>query len=116
MTLCSRTSFCVGTWRFSVLTVKSMFGLLAGTVSTNDISGPIGVAHISGASVESGFISFFSLLAMISVSLGILNLLPIPVLDGGHLDMYFIEWIKVLPLSERTQIQGQNWVFCCYSC
>lgn len=103
------------TWRFSSLTVKSLFGMLAGTVSTKNLGGPISIAQIAGASAESGFISFVSFLAMISVSLGILNLLPIPVLDGGHLAMYFIEWVKGAPLSEKPKSKGKKLVFyCCY--
>jgi regulator of sigma E protease len=96
------------TWQFSTLTVKSLFGMIAGTVSTKNLGGPISIAQIAGASAESGFITFIGFLAMISVSLGILNLLPIPVLDGGHLAMYFIEWVKGSPLSEQMQINGQK--------
>lgn len=96
------------TWLFSALTVKSLFGMIAGTVSTKNLGGPISIAQIAGASAESGFITFVGFLAMISVSLGILNLLPIPILDGGHLAMYFIEWLKGSPLSEQTQNNGQK--------
>ena len=96
------------TWQFSTLTIKSLFGMIAGTVSTKNLGGPISIAQIAGASAESGFITFVGFLAMISVSLGILNLLPIPVLDGGHLAMYFIEWVKGSPLSEQTQFNGQK--------
>jgi regulator of sigma E protease len=96
------------TWQFSVLTVKSLFGMIAGTVSTKNLGGPISIAQIAGASAESGLITFIGFLAMISVSLGILNLLPIPVLDGGHLAMYLIEWLKGSPISEQTQINGQK--------
>jgi regulator of sigma E protease len=96
------------TWQFSTLTIKSLFGMIAGTVSTKNLGGPISIAQIAGASAESGFITFVGFLAMISVSLGILNLLPIPVLDGGHLAMYFIEWVKGSPLSEQMQNNGQK--------
>ena len=99
---------CRETWQFSTLTVKSLFGMLAGTVSSKNLGGPISIAQIAGSSAESGFISFVGFLAMISVSLGVLNLLPIPVLDGGHLAMYCIEWMKGSPLSEQAQIQGQK--------
>ncbi|PCH65202.1 MAG: RIP metalloprotease RseP [Gammaproteobacteria bacterium] len=99
---------CRETWQFSALTVKSLFGMFAGTVSTKNLGGPISIAQIAGASAESGFISFVGFLAMISISLGILNLLPIPVLDGGHLAMYCIEWLKGSPVSEQAQIQGQK--------
>jgi len=96
------------TWQVSALTVKSLFGMIAGTVSIKNLGGPISIAQIAGASAESGLITFIEFLAVISVSLGILNLLPIPVLDGGHLAMYFIEWLKGSPLSEQMQINGQK--------
>lgn len=102
------TSAVVETWRFSTLTLKSLFGMVMGTVSTKNLGGPISIAQIAGSSADSGFISFVSFLAMISVSLAILNLLPIPVLDGGHLAFYAIEWFKGEPLSEQAQIQGQK--------
>jgi regulator of sigma E protease len=96
------------TWQFSMLTLKSLIGMVSGTVSTKNLGGPISIAQIAGASAENGLITFIGFLAMISVSLGILNLLPIPVLDGGHLAMYFIEWLKGSPLSEQVQLQGQK--------
>ena len=96
------------TWQFSSATVKSLFGMLTGTVSTKNIGGPISIAQYAGASADRGLISFISFLAMISISLGILNLLPIPVLDGGHLVMYMVEWIQGKPVSEQVQLQGQK--------
>ncbi len=96
------------TWDFSVATVKGIAGMLIGTVSSKNIGGPITIAQIAGASAEQGIISFIYFLAMISISLGILNLLPIPILDGGHLVMNFIEWINGKPLSEHAQVQGQK--------
>ena len=96
------------TWQFSSSTVKSLGGMLMGTVSSKNIGGPISIAQYAGASAERGLISFVSFLAMISISLGILNLLPIPVLDGGHLAMYLVEWLRGSPLSEQTQQQGQK--------
>jgi len=96
------------TWQFTGLTIKSLFGMLAGTVSTENLGGPITIALIAGSSADSGLIAFISFLAMISISLGVLNLLPIPILDGGHLALYFIEWIKGSAVSEKVQIQGQK--------
>tara|TARA_R110001583_G_scaffold177418_2_gene332634 strand:- start:134207 stop:135550 length:1344 start_codon:yes stop_codon:yes gene_type:complete len=96
------------TWQFSSSTVKSLGGMLTGTVSSKNIGGPITIAQYAGASAERGVMSFLSFLAMISISLGILNLLPIPVLDGGHLAMYIVEWLRGSPLSEQAQLQGQK--------
>ncbi|MFW5426116.1 MAG: RIP metalloprotease RseP [Methylophagaceae bacterium] len=96
------------TWDFSSSTVKGLAGMLVGTVSSKNIGGPITIAQIAGASAEQGLTAFIYFLAMISVSLGILNLLPIPILDGGHLVMNLIEWVKGKPLSENAQLQGQK--------
>ncbi len=96
------------TWSFSANTVASLWGMLRGTVSTDNLGGPISIAQFAGSSAQQGLITFISFLAMISISLGILNLLPVPILDGGHLVMYFIEWIKGSPVSESVQIQGQK--------
>lgn len=96
------------TWQFSSSTIKSIGGMLTGAVSSKNIGGPISIAQFAGASAERGIMSFISFLAMISISLGILNLLPIPVLDGGHLAMCLVEWLKGAPLSEQAQLQGQK--------
>jgi len=96
------------TWKMSALTVKSLVGMLAGDVSSKNLGGPISIAQFAGASADKGVLAFFSFLAIISISLGILNLLPIPILDGGHLLMYFFEWCRGKPLSEQMQLQGQK--------
>jgi regulator of sigma E protease len=96
------------TWTFSVTTLKSIVGMISGDVSSKNIGGPVTIAQFAGASAEQGFISFVSFLAMISISLGLLNLLPIPVLDGGHLSLYLIEWLRGKPLSEGVQLQLQT--------
>lgn len=96
------------TWQFSSSTIKSIGSMVTGAVSSKNIGGPISIAQFAGASAERGLISFISFLAMISISLGVLNLLPIPVLDGGHLVMYFVEWLKGAPLSQKAQLQGQK--------
>ncbi|HDY86217.1 hypothetical protein LCGC14_0472970 [marine sediment metagenome] len=98
----------IETWQFSSSTVKSLVGMVVGSVSSKNIGGPITIAQFAGASAERGVMSFISFLAMISISLGILNLLPIPVLDGGHLALYFIEWLRGSPLPEQAQLQGQK--------
>ena len=96
------------TWSFSANTISSLWGMIKGSVSTDNLGGPISIAQYAGSSAQQGLISFISFLAMISISLGILNLLPVPILDGGHLLMYFIEWIKGSPVSETIQMQGQK--------
>jgi regulator of sigma E protease len=96
------------TWQFSTLILKSLWGMLTGKVSTDNLGGPISIAQIAGSSAQQGMISFVSFLAMISITLGILNLLPVPMLDGGHLAMFFIEWLRGKPLAEETQIKGQR--------
>ncbi|MBE0440216.1 MAG: RIP metalloprotease RseP [Gammaproteobacteria bacterium] len=96
------------TWQFTTSTLKSLGGMLVGTVSTKNLGGPISIAQYAGSSAEQGAITFISFLAMISISLGILNLLPIPILDGGHLMLYFIEALKGSPLSESMQQSAQK--------
>lgn len=96
------------TWQFSTTMLKSLWGMLAGQVSTDNLGGPITIAQFAGSSAEQGWVTFIGFLAMISISLGILNLLPIPMLDGGHLMLYLIEWFKGSPVSEAVQIQSQK--------
>jgi regulator of sigma E protease len=96
------------TWKMSSLTIKSIVGMLAGEVSSKNLGGPISIAQFAGASADRGVLAFISFLAIISISLGILNLLPIPILDGGHLMMYFFEWVRGKPLSEKMQSEAQK--------
>ncbi|MCB2428432.1 RIP metalloprotease RseP [Methylophaga pinxianii] len=98
----------IQTWQFSVTTLSGLWGMLVGTVSSDNLGGPIAIAQFAGDSAQQGLIAFMSFLAMISISLGILNLLPVPVLDGGHLLMYFFEWVRGKPLPESVQIQAQK--------
>ncbi len=98
----------VQTGYFSWITVKSLAGMLVGQVSSKNLGGPITIAQYAGASAHQGVIAFIQFLAMISISLGLLNLLPIPVLDGGHVMMYVIEWFRGAPLSETMQLRLQN--------
>lgn len=90
------------------LTLKMIGGMIGGYVSTKNISGPVGIATIAGDSVKAGMPSFILFLVVMSLSLGIMNLLPIPVLDGGHLVYYLAEAIRGKPLSERTLLVAQR--------
>ncbi|HEY8568255.1 RIP metalloprotease RseP [Microbulbifer sp.] len=94
------------TWSKTLFTLDSLKKLLFGQLSTRNLSGPITIAKVAGTSANAGWQSFLSLLALLSISLGVLNLLPIPVLDGGHLLYYGIEAIKGSPVSERVQMIG----------
>jgi regulator of sigma E protease len=94
------------TWTMSVLTLDSLKKMLFGELSVKNLSGPITIAKVAGASAQSGLGDFLNFLAYLSISLGVLNLLPIPVLDGGHLLFYLIEWARGRPLSERVQGWG----------
>nr|WP_320166821.1 RIP metalloprotease RseP [uncultured Methylophaga sp.] len=98
----------IQTWDFSSSTLKSLWGMITGKVSTDNLGGPISIAQIAGSSAEQGVTSFISFLAMISITLGILNLLPIPMLDGGHLAMFAVEAVRGKPISEITQMQIQK--------
>ena len=88
----------------SLIMLKRM---LLGEVSTENLSGPISIAQFSGQALQSGLITFLSLLGILSLSIGILNLLPVPMLDGGHLLFYIIEAIKGSPVGEQTMQIGQ---------
>lgn len=92
----------------SVLTLQMLGRMVTGDVSVRNISGPLHIAEYAGATAAVGIVAFLSFLAVISISLGVLNLLPIPVLDGGHLLYYLVEWLKGSPVSERVQLMGQQ--------
>ena len=96
------------TWTMSLLTLDSLKKMLLGELSVKNLSGPITIAKVAGASAESGLGEFLSFLAYLSISLGVLNLLPVPVLDGGHLMFYLAEWVRGRPLSERLQVIGMQ--------
>ena len=96
------------TWDMSVLTLQMLWKMLVGQASIENISGPISIAQYAGMSAQIGYISFISFMAIISVSLGVLNLLPVPLLDGGHLMYYMAEFIKGSPVSEAAQLIGQK--------
>ena len=98
----------VKTWEMSALTLRTLWGMVTGKASIENISGPISIAQYAGYSAKTGFASFLKFLAIVSISLGVLNLLPIPVLDGGHLFYNAIEWISGKPLSMAAQEVGQK--------
>jgi regulator of sigma E protease len=85
-----------------------LWKMVAGEVSWKNISGPITIADYAGKSAQLGFASYLAFLALISISLGVLNLLPIPLLDGGHLMYYLIEAVKGSPLSVKAMEAGQQ--------
>ncbi len=98
----------VKTWDMSALTLNMLGKMVVGDVSMSNLSGPISIARYAGYSASIGLISFLSFLAIVSISLGVLNLLPIPMLDGGHLMYYLAEAVKGSPVSDETQIMGQK--------
>ncbi len=96
------------TGRYSLLTLKVMWRIVTGQASIHNLSGPITIADAAGKTASIGFVYFLKFLAIVSISLGVLNLLPVPVLDGGHLLYFAIEGIKGSPLSESAMLQGQK--------
>ena len=96
------------TWEMSVLTLKVLAKIITGDASVKNLSGPISIAKYAGQSASIGVIALLTFLAIVSVSLGVLNLLPIPLLDGGHLVYYIIELITGKPVSDAVQIVGQQ--------
>ena len=96
------------TWNMSVLTLRMLGKLLVGQASLDNISGPISIAQVAGQSASIGIDHYINFLALVSISLGVLNLLPVPILDGGHLLYFAAEAVRGKPLSERMQILGQQ--------
>ncbi len=96
------------TWEMSAMTLKVMGRMVVGATSTDGLSGPISIARYAGNSMENGITTFLSFLGLVSVSLGVLNLLPIPMLDGGHLFYYLVEAVKGSPPSETMMMVGQR--------
>jgi regulator of sigma E protease len=96
------------TWRMSVLTVTMVGRMAMGQVSVKNISGPINIAQAAGFTAAAGLTAFLSFLAIVSISLGIINLMPIPLLDGGQIVYQCVEIVKGSPVSERAQIVGQQ--------
>jgi len=96
------------TWTSTLFTVRMLSRMVTGDVSFKNISGPINIAQFAGESAQRGVTYFLSFLAMISISLGVLNLLPVPVLDGGQIVYQVVELVKGSPMTERAQILGQQ--------
>ena len=98
----------VRTWEMSVMTLRILGKMIIGEASVKNLSGPISIAQYAGYSAGLGLAVFLGFLAIVSVSLGVLNLLPVPLLDGGHLLYFLVEWIKGSPVPESVQVVGQQ--------
>ncbi len=96
------------TWDLSVFTLKMLGRIMTGGASIKNISGPLTMAEYAGQSAQAGLLTFIGYLALISISLGVLNLLPVPILDGGHLLYYLVEIFKGSPVSDRVLEVGQR--------
>jgi regulator of sigma E protease len=96
------------TWEMSALTVQMLWRMLTGQVSPKNISGVVSIAEFAGISASLGVTAYMAFLAIISVSLGVLNLMPVPLLDGGQVVYQAVEAIKGSPISERMQLFGQQ--------
>jgi regulator of sigma E protease len=98
----------VEAWEMTALQARVFWRMLMGQVSLKNLSGPLTIAEFAGESATAGVASFVGFLVLISLSLGFLNLLPIPILDGGQVVYQLLEWAKGSPLSERAQVLGQQ--------
>jgi regulator of sigma E protease len=98
----------VETWEKSALTVRFLWRMVTGDVSTKNISGPINIAQYAGLTANEGFTYYLGFLALVSISLAVLNLLPVPVLDGGQIAYQLVEMAKGAPLSMEAQVLGQK--------
>lgn len=96
------------TWQMSVLTLRMIGKMIVGEVSVKNLSGPITIATYAGYTASVGFTAFLYFLAVVSISLGVLNLLPVPMLDGGHLMYYLVEMVKGSPVSDALQLRLQQ--------
>jgi regulator of sigma E protease len=96
------------TWEMSVFSLRMLGKMIVGEISWRNLSGPVTIADYAGQSAQLGLVPYLAFLALISISLGVLNLLPIPLLDGGHLMYYTIEVLKGSPVSERVMELGQR--------
>ncbi|MGH8250609.1 MAG: RIP metalloprotease RseP [Steroidobacteraceae bacterium] len=96
------------TWDKSALTVRFLWRMVTGHVSPRNISGPINIAQYAGLTATEGFIYYLGFLALVSISLAVLNLLPVPVLDGGQVAFQLVEMVKGAPLSMEAQVVGQK--------
>jgi regulator of sigma E protease len=96
----------VQTWEVTAQTVQGLGQMLSGTRGADELSGPLGIAQLSGQVASLGFASLVSFIAVLSVNLGLINLFPIPILDGGHLVFYFFEALRGRPVPPRVQELG----------
>jgi regulator of sigma E protease len=96
------------TWETAIVSLKMMGKMIVGEVSLKNLSGPITIADYAGQSAQMGLGAYVGFLALISISLGVLNLMPIPLLDGGHLLYYSVELVKGSPVSEGLWEAGQK--------
>ena len=96
------------TWGWTELTAVGLYKMVVGDISSKNIGGPLTIAKTAGDAAEQGTSSLVFLMAMLSINLGVLNLLPIPILDGGHLLFFFIEAIRRKPLEDRQRELAQQ--------
>ena len=96
------------TWEMTTLTLRTLWKMVTGRASIENLSGPITIAQYAGQSAAIGLVAFLGFLGIVSVSLGVLNLLPVPVLDGGHLLFYLVELVTGHPVTEAVQLAGQK--------
>jgi regulator of sigma E protease len=96
------------TWETALFSLRMLAKMVMGEVSLKNLSGPITIADYAGQSAQNGWISYLLFLGLISISLGVLNLLPIPLLDGGHLMYYSVEILTGKPVSEKIMMAGQH--------
>jgi regulator of sigma E protease len=104
----SLTAAAAESWNMTVLQARLVWRMVMGNVSLKNLSGPLSIAEFAGESASAGVGTFLNFLVMISLSLGFLNLLPIPILDGGQVVFQLVEWLKGSPLSERAQAFSQQ--------
>ena len=88
------------TYRYTILIITSIGKMLSGSISADNLGGPIQISVLAGSAAKAGYVTFLSMVALLSINLGLLNLLPIPILDGGQLLMIAIEKLKGSPVSE----------------
>jgi regulator of sigma E protease len=96
------------TWEVTTLTLRTLWKMASGRASVENLSGPITIARYAGQSAAIGLATFLGFLGIVSVSLGVLNLLPVPVLDGGHLLFYLVELVTGRPVTDAIQLAGQK--------
>jgi regulator of sigma E protease len=94
------------TYALTAFTFESMWKMIQGLMSTKNLSGPIAIAQVAASTAESGFATWLSFLALLSISLGAINLLPIPVLDGGHIVFHSLEGLLGRPVPEQIQMMS----------